>query len=394
MLSDPEKRRAYDRFGFEGVGAGGPGGFPGGLRRVRRPVQRPLRRPVRRADGRAPAAAAASAAPTSATRTRSSCARCSPASRRRSRSRSMMRCETCSGSGARPGTEPETLRALRRQRADRSSSRACSGSAGRATRAAARAAWCASPARAAAARGASRASAAQGAHPAGRRGRHAAARRGRGRGGHRGRAGRRPLRRDPRRAPPLFEREGATCSARCPSPSCRRRSAREIEVPTLEGKVTLRISEGTQSGKMLRLRGKGLPSVARQRARRPAGAALRRGAEPADEEPARAARAVRRGEQHGGVARDEGLPRQAPGPVRLRARRLRGAALALLLAWPACAGGPGGVSSRGEDQREWSEAMRARERRPEARRRGARAPSCASTRRASSPTTPGCAWRS
>ena len=35
----------------------------------------------------------------------------------------------------------------------------------------------------------------------------------------------------------------------------------EIEVPTLEGKVSLRIAEGTQSGKVLRLRGKGLPSV-------------------------------------------------------------------------------------------------------------------------------------
>jgi molecular chaperone DnaJ len=36
----------------------------------------------------------------------------------------------------------------------------------------------------------------------------------------------------------------------------------EIEVPTLEGRVSLRIQEGTQSGKVLRLRGKGLPTVA------------------------------------------------------------------------------------------------------------------------------------
>ena len=29
VLSDPEKRSRYDHFGFDGVGAGGPGGFPG-----------------------------------------------------------------------------------------------------------------------------------------------------------------------------------------------------------------------------------------------------------------------------------------------------------------------------------------------------------------------------
>ena len=30
MLQDREKRASYDRFGFDGVGAAGPGGFPGG----------------------------------------------------------------------------------------------------------------------------------------------------------------------------------------------------------------------------------------------------------------------------------------------------------------------------------------------------------------------------
>ena len=35
----------------------------------------------------------------------------------------------------------------------------------------------------------------------------------------------------------------------------------EIEVPTLDGKETLRIPEGTQSGKTFRLPGKGLPSL-------------------------------------------------------------------------------------------------------------------------------------
>jgi molecular chaperone DnaJ len=35
----------------------------------------------------------------------------------------------------------------------------------------------------------------------------------------------------------------------------------EVEVPTLDGKVTLRVPEGTQSGKTFRLRGKGLPPL-------------------------------------------------------------------------------------------------------------------------------------
>ena len=35
----------------------------------------------------------------------------------------------------------------------------------------------------------------------------------------------------------------------------------EIQVPTLEGDTTLRINEGTQSGKEFRLRGKGVPRL-------------------------------------------------------------------------------------------------------------------------------------
>ena len=35
----------------------------------------------------------------------------------------------------------------------------------------------------------------------------------------------------------------------------------EIDVPTLEGKVKMRVPEGTQSGKLLRLKSKGLPPL-------------------------------------------------------------------------------------------------------------------------------------
>jgi molecular chaperone DnaJ len=38
----------------------------------------------------------------------------------------------------------------------------------------------------------------------------------------------------------------------------------EIEVPTLEGKAPVRIPEGTQTGRVIRLKGKGLPSLRSQ----------------------------------------------------------------------------------------------------------------------------------
>jgi molecular chaperone DnaJ len=58
---------------------------------------------------------------------------------------------------------------------------------------------------------------------------------------------------------PFFERDGADLHCEVPIPFVQAALGAEIEVPTLEGKVKLRIPEGTQSGKVLRLRGKGLP---------------------------------------------------------------------------------------------------------------------------------------
>jgi molecular chaperone DnaJ len=60
---------------------------------------------------------------------------------------------------------------------------------------------------------------------------------------------------------PLFVREGGDLHCEVPIPFVHAVLGAEIEVPTLEGKVTLRVPEGTQSGKILRLRGKGLPSL-------------------------------------------------------------------------------------------------------------------------------------
>ncbi len=59
----------------------------------------------------------------------------------------------------------------------------------------------------------------------------------------------------------LFERDGQEIHCEVPIPFSSAVFGGEVEVPTLEGKVQLRVPEGTQSGKVLRLRGKGLPSV-------------------------------------------------------------------------------------------------------------------------------------
>jgi molecular chaperone DnaJ len=60
---------------------------------------------------------------------------------------------------------------------------------------------------------------------------------------------------------PLFTRQGADLHCEVPVPFVHAALGAEIEVPTLEGRVSMRVGEGTQPGKVLRLRGKGVPSV-------------------------------------------------------------------------------------------------------------------------------------
>lgn len=59
----------------------------------------------------------------------------------------------------------------------------------------------------------------------------------------------------------LFERDGADLYCEVPMPFATAVLGGEIEVPTLDGHVKLKIPEGTQSGRMFRLRGKGIRPV-------------------------------------------------------------------------------------------------------------------------------------
>jgi molecular chaperone DnaJ len=58
---------------------------------------------------------------------------------------------------------------------------------------------------------------------------------------------------------PLFTREGADILCDVPVSFPQAALGANLDVPTLEGKVKMRLPPGTQSGKVFRLRGKGLP---------------------------------------------------------------------------------------------------------------------------------------
>ncbi|MBQ2635079.1 MAG: molecular chaperone DnaJ [Oscillospiraceae bacterium] len=63
------------------------------------------------------------------------------------------------------------------------------------------------------------------------------------------------------RAHALFEREGSSVLLELPVSFPQAALGAEVEVPTLDGKVKLTIPEGTQTGSVFRLRGKGIPFV-------------------------------------------------------------------------------------------------------------------------------------
>ncbi len=60
---------------------------------------------------------------------------------------------------------------------------------------------------------------------------------------------------------PIFTREDANLRCEMPIPITTAALGGELEVPTLEGKVKLKIPAGTQSGKVFRIRGKGVAPV-------------------------------------------------------------------------------------------------------------------------------------
>jgi len=264
ILSDPEKRRAYDRFGHAGVGAGGPGGgfqdfgdlgnftdlfddLFGDLFGGRGAGARRRGRGQRGADLRynleieMADVLSGFASPIKIPKMRA--------------------CDTCSGSGARPGTSPETCGTCRGagqvvlQQGFFRVSRPCEACGGAGEIVRERCTDC---------RGQGRLEGQQTINVRippgvddGTRLRLAGE-------GEAGIAGGGPgdlyvvISIKPH---DLFERNGPELHCSVPITMVQAALGAEIDVPTLEGKVKLKIPEGTQSGKILRLRGKGLPTL-------------------------------------------------------------------------------------------------------------------------------------
>jgi molecular chaperone DnaJ len=265
ILSEPEKRRAYDRFGHAGVGAGAPGGggfqdfgdlgnftdifddLFGDLFGGRRAGGRRRGRGQRGADLRYNLEIDLHDVLEGLEST--------------IKIPKMRPCETCSGSGARPGTSPETCGRCRGagqvvlQQGFFRVSRPCEECAGTGEIVRERCDDC---------RGQGRVEGQQTISvriPAGVDDGTRLRLSGEGEAGIAG---------GPNgdlyvvigvRRHDLFEREGADLHCQVPITMVQAALGTEIDAPTLEGKVKLKIPEGTQSGKVMRLRGKGLPTL-------------------------------------------------------------------------------------------------------------------------------------
>jgi molecular chaperone DnaJ len=261
VLSDPEKRRAYDRFGHAGVGAGQPGfqdfgdlggfsdlfddlfgelfgGRRGGRRRQRGQRGADLRYnlEIELADvltGLEP----------------------------QIKIPKMRVCETCSGSGARAGTQPETCGRCRGsgqvvlQQGFFRVSRPCDACAGTGEIVRERCDDC---------RGQGRIEGQQTINVRVPRGVDDGTRlrlMGEGEAGISGGPNGDLYVVISLRRHELFERDGPDLHCQVPVTMVQAALGAEIEVPTLDGKVKIQIPEGTQSGKVMRLRGRGLPTL-------------------------------------------------------------------------------------------------------------------------------------
>lgn len=259
VLSDADKRRQYDRFGFEGVGTGGPGGFPGGFGDFTDLFNDLFgdlfggRMGARRGRGQRGADLRYNFELDLADVLEGREATLDLPK--------MTECETCAGSGAREGTKPQrctrcdgTGQAIFQQGLFRIS-RPCEVCQGEGWVVRDPCPTC---------RGTGRTEGQKTIKVRippgvddGMRLRLAGE-------GEAGVAGGPPgdlyvvIRLRPN---PFFERDGTDLLCEVPVPFTQAALGAEIEVPTLEGKVKMRIPEGTQPGKVLRLRGKGVPAL-------------------------------------------------------------------------------------------------------------------------------------
>ncbi|MDH3519116.1 MAG: molecular chaperone DnaJ [Myxococcales bacterium] len=264
ILSDTEKRRAYDRFGHAGVGGGAPGGFQdfgdlGGFTDLFDDLFGDLFGGAHRAGGRRRSRGQRGA--DLRYNLEIGLADVLEGFESKIKIPKMRVCKTCDGSGARPGTSPETCGTCRGvgqvvlQQGFFRVSRPCDACAGAGETVRDRCADC---------RGQGRVEGQQTINiriPAGADDGTRLRLAGEGEAGIAGGSAGDLYVVISIKPHEFFERRGSEIHCQVPVTMVQAALGAEIEVPTLEGKVKITIPEGTQTGKVLRLRGKGLPTL-------------------------------------------------------------------------------------------------------------------------------------